>query len=53
MNVSDPKHAFRSYVNPSPTGESQVADWEPARGMPCEDVENIRPETQAIVQIWL
>ena len=28
-------------------------DLEPVRGMPREDVENIRPETQAIVQIWL
>ncbi|MGI9508217.1 MAG: hypothetical protein ACR2QJ_02575 [Geminicoccaceae bacterium] len=27
--------------------------WDPASGMPCEDVENIRPETQAMVKIWL
>ena len=27
-------------------------DWEPARGMPYEDVENLRPETKAMVQMW-
>jgi len=28
-------------------------DWKPARGMPYEDVENIRPESKKMVQIWL
>ena len=27
-------------------------DWKPARGMPYEDVENIRPETEAMVKLW-
>ena len=28
-------------------------DWRPARGMPYEDVENLRPETKKMVQTWL
>ncbi len=28
-------------------------DWQPARGRPYEDVKNIRPETQEMVQTWL
>ena len=28
-------------------------DWEPARGMPYEDVENLRPETKKMVETWL
>jgi arylsulfatase len=28
-------------------------DWKPARGMPYEDVENLRPETKKMVQTWL
>ena len=28
-------------------------DRESARGMPYEDVENIRPETQAMLEMWL
>ncbi len=28
-------------------------DWQPARGMPYEDVENIRPETKKMVETWL
>ena len=27
-------------------------DWKPARGMPYEDVENLRPETKEMVQMW-
>ena len=27
--------------------------WKPARGMPYEDVENLRPETKKIVETWL
>ncbi len=27
--------------------------WKPARGMPYEDVENLRPETKAMVETWL
>lgn len=26
-----------------------IPDWQPARGMPYEDVENMRPETQEMV----
>jgi len=29
------------------------ADWMAARGMPYEDVENMRPETKEMVQSWL
>ena len=28
-------------------------DREPARGMPYEDVENLRPETKKMVETWL
>ncbi len=28
-------------------------DWQPARGMPYEDVENLRPETKKMVETWL
>ncbi len=28
-------------------------DGKPARGMPYEDVENLRPETKKIVETWL
>ena len=28
-------------------------DWEPARGMPYEDVTNLRPETKKMVDTWL
>ena len=28
-------------------------DWMAARGMPYEDVENMRPETKEMVQNWL
>ena len=28
-------------------------DWQPARGMPYEDVDNLRPETKQMVQTWL
>ena len=28
-------------------------DWNAARGMPYEDVENLRPETREMVQTWL
>ncbi len=27
-------------------------DWKPARGMPYEDVENLRPETKEMVKTW-
>ena len=27
-------------------------DWEPARGIPYEDVENIRPESRKMVETW-
>ena len=27
-------------------------DWEPARGMPYGDVENLRPETKKMVELW-
>ncbi|WP_299644340.1 sulfatase-like hydrolase/transferase [uncultured Ruegeria sp.] len=32
--------------------KAKFPDWEPARGEPYEDVENIRPETQAMVELW-
>jgi arylsulfatase len=28
-------------------------DWQAARGMPYEDVENIRPETKKMIETWL
>lgn len=28
-------------------------DWEPARGIRYEDIENLRPETMRIVETWL
>ena len=28
-------------------------DWEHARGMPYEGVENLRPETVAMIETWL
>ena len=33
--------------------KDKFPDWQPARGMPYEDVENIRPETRAMVKLWL
>ena len=33
--------------------KDRFPDWEPARGRPYEDVENIRPETEAMVETWL
>ncbi len=32
--------------------KDKFPDWEPARGEPYENVENIRPETQAVVELW-
>ena len=31
----------------------KFSDWKPARGMPYEDVENLRPETKKMVETWL
>lgn len=33
--------------------KDKFQDWEPDKGMPYEDVENIRPETKAMVETWL
>ncbi len=33
--------------------KDKFPDWQPARGMPYEDVENIRPETKKMVETWL
>ncbi|MGI9493900.1 MAG: sulfatase-like hydrolase/transferase, partial [Geminicoccaceae bacterium] len=33
--------------------KDKYPDWDPARGLPYEDVENIRPETRAMVKLWL
>ena len=33
--------------------KDKFPDWQQARGMPYEDVENIRPETSEMVDIWL
>ena len=33
--------------------KDKFPDWEPATGMPYEDVENIRPESKAMVETWL
>jgi arylsulfatase len=33
--------------------KDKYPDWEAARGMPYEDVENIRPETVKMVETWL
>ena len=33
--------------------KDKFPDWKQARGMPYEDVENIRPETQEMVDTWL
>ena len=33
--------------------KDKFPDWQPARGMPYEDVENLRPETMKMVQTWL
>ena len=33
--------------------KDKFPDWKPARGMPYEDVENIRPETKKMVETWL
>ncbi|MGD9027550.1 MAG: sulfatase-like hydrolase/transferase [Methyloceanibacter sp.] len=32
--------------------KDKFPDWEPARGMPYEDVENLRPETKEMVKTW-
>jgi arylsulfatase A-like enzyme len=32
--------------------KDKFPDWEPARGMPYEDVENLRPETKEMVETW-
>jgi arylsulfatase len=33
--------------------KDKYPDWEPGRGMPYEDVENLRPETKEMVETWL
>ena len=33
--------------------KDKYPDWEPAKGMPYEDVENMRPETKKMVETWL
>ena len=33
--------------------KDKFPDWQPGRGMPYEDVENMRPETKKMVQTWL
>ena len=33
--------------------KDKFPDWNHARGMPYEDVENLRPETKEMVQTWL
>ena len=33
--------------------KDKFPDWEPARGIPYEDVENIRPETVEMVKTWM
>ena len=33
--------------------KAKFPDWEPGKGMPYEDVENIRPETKEMVDTWL
>ena len=33
--------------------KDKFPDWEPAQGMPYEDVENMRPETKKMVDMWL
>lgn len=32
--------------------KDKFPDWKPGRGMPYEDVENIRPETREMVKTW-
>lgn len=32
--------------------KQKFPDWEPARGQPYEDVENIRPETVEMLKTW-
>ena len=31
----------------------KYGDWQPAQGIPYEDVENLRPETKAAVEAFL
>ena len=33
--------------------KAKFPDWEAGRGMPYEDVENLRPETKEMVDTWL
>ncbi len=33
--------------------KDKFPDWKPGRGMPYEDVVNLRPETKQMVQTWL
>ena len=33
--------------------KDKFPDWKPARGMPYEDVENLRPESKAMLETWL
>ncbi len=33
--------------------KDKFPDWKHARGMPYEDVENIRPESKKMVETWL
>jgi arylsulfatase len=33
--------------------KDKYPDWKPACGIPYEDVEYIRPEAKAMVDIWL
>jgi arylsulfatase len=32
--------------------KDKFVDWQPARGVPYEDVENLRPETKEMVETW-
>ncbi|UCG71267.1 MAG: sulfatase-like hydrolase/transferase [Chromatiales bacterium] len=33
--------------------KDKYPDWNPSRGRPYEDVENLRPETKVMIQTWL
>ena len=33
--------------------KDKFPDWQPARGIPYEDVENLRPESRKMVETWL
>ena len=47
------RHPVRTHARQHLRMKDKWPDWEPARGKPYEDVENLRPESKKMVETWL